>query len=62
MPHSRTQSPSYIHTVNRAWQESRGTRMGCAAFSATADQNLASELEQNAKCANVMFMRILWVF
>jgi hypothetical protein len=36
--------------------------MGCAAFSATADQNLASELEQNAKCANVMFMRILWVF
>ena len=29
---------------------------------ATADQNLASEREQNAKCVNVMFMRVLWVF
>jgi hypothetical protein len=33
-----------LHAVNRAWRGSRGTRMGCAA---TADQNLASEQEQN---------------
>ena len=31
-------------------------------FASTAGQSLASEREQNAKCANVMFMRILWVF
>jgi hypothetical protein len=36
-----------LHTVNREWQGLRGTRMGCAA----ADQNLATEQEQNAKCA-----------
>jgi hypothetical protein len=50
-----------LHTVNRAWQGSRGTRMGCPAFAATTDQNIASEREQNAKCANVMFMRVLSV-
>jgi hypothetical protein len=51
-----------LHTVNRAMQGSRGTRMGCAAFAATADQNLVSEREQHAKCANVMFMCVRWVF
>jgi hypothetical protein len=37
-----------LHAVNRAWQGSRGMRMGCAA---TADQNLAAERDQNTKCA-----------
>jgi hypothetical protein len=39
MPHSRIQSLSYTLLTD--------TRMVCAA----ADQNLASEREQNAKCA-----------
>jgi hypothetical protein len=52
MLHSRTQEspPSYT----------RFTRIGCATFATIADQNLASERKQNAKCANVMFMRVLW--
>ena len=49
MPHSRTQSLSYTRSTEHD-KGSRSKRMGCAAFAATADQNLASEREQNAKC------------
>ena len=37
-------SEAVLHAVNRAWRGSRGTRMGCTT---AADQNLASEREQN---------------